>query len=834
MLHFLPVTQSLCGPISPLAPRPVRLWPLKERQVVAINDWGWQKEPFPPRCSLPPQCPHTLTSSVRRRLSGAWEAVDGETAASKSPALPRLAQPKKERLTREINDGPRATLPTLPALRGIIPKALPRFDPTFTSSDSSRWISSAATSEPIPYSSLTVGVPCETFPCERRVSITPHNVANLLKQGFEKVLVEEGAGVQADFRDAAYELAGATIVDRKAVWSQSDILLKVRPPSISGQDNETASFKKGATVISFLYPAQNQNVVEALAEKGVTSFAMDKIPRISRAQVFDALSSMANIAGYKAVIESLSYYGRFLTGQVTAAGKIPPSKVLVIGAGVAGLSAISTARRLGAIVRGFDTRSVAREQVQSLGAEFLEVSIKEEGAGTGGYSKEMSKEFIEAEMKLFMEQCQDVDIVITTAQIPGKASPKLIKEDMVAAMRPGSVIVDLAAEGGGNCDVTVPGKMISHKGVSVLGFTDYPSRLPTQASTLYSNNITKFLLSMAPKSKHFGVDLSDEVVRGAIITNMGEIIPPAPQVAPPPPPPKPDHSPAPEPVVKALTPWQNATRDVAAVTAGMGSVVALGKFTGPLFMSNAFTAGLAGLIGYRSVWGVIPALHSPLMSVTNAISGIVGVGGLFVMGGGLLPETIPQALGAISVLLAFVNISGGFVITKRMLDMFKRPSDPPEYPWLYAIPGVVFGGGYLFAASTGMAGLTQAGYLLSSLLCIGSISGLASQVTARRGNLLGILGVASGVIASLLAVGFSPEVLVQFALLAGLGGAFGATVGRRITPTELPQTVAALHSVVGLAAVFTSIASVMADVGHLSNLHMVTAYLGVLIGMSKK
>lgn len=554
------------------------------------------------------------------------------------------------------------------------------------------------------------------------MSVTPHNVANLLKQGFEKVLVEKGAGTQADFTDVAYELAGATVVDRKAVWSQSDILLKIRPPSISGQDSETASMKEGATIISFLYPAQNQNVVEALAEKGVTSFAMDKIPRISRAQVFDALSSMANIAGYKAVIESLSYYGRFLTGQVTAAGKIPPSKVLVIGAGVAGLSAISTARRLGAIVRGFDTRSVAREQVQSLGAEFLEVSIKEEGAGTGGYSKEMSKEFIDAEMKLFMEQCQDVDIVITTAQIPGRPSPKLIKEDMVAAMRPGSVIVDLAAEGGGNCDVTVPDKMISHKGVSVLGFTDYPSRLPTQASTLYSNNITKFLLSMAPKSKHFGVDLSDEVVRGAIITNQGEIVPPAPQVAPPPPPPKPDHSPAPEPVVKALTPWQNATRDVAAVTAGMGSVVALGKATGPLFMSNVFTAGLAGLIGYRSVWGVIPALHSPLMSVTNAISGIVGVGGLFVMGGGLVPETIPQALGAISVLLAFVNISGGFVITKRMLDMFKRPSDPPEYPWLYAIPGLVFGGGCLFAASTGMAGLTQAGYLLSSLLCIGMCS----------------------------------------------------------------------------------------------------------------
>lgn len=603
-------------------------------------------------------------------------------------------------------------------LRARSPTILPSSSPNFLPARSSRYISSS-NAESIPYSALTIGVPCETFPGERRISVTPQNVANLFKKGFERVFVEKGAGAQAEFTDSAFELAGATIVDRQTVWSQSDVILKVRPPSIDGLDNEVKALKKGATIISFLYPAQNKVVVDALADQGVTSFAMDKIPRISRAQVFDALSSMANIAGYKAVIESLSYYGRFLTGQVTAAGKIPPSKVLVIGAGVAGLSAISTARRLGAIVRGFDTRSVAREQVQSLGAEFLEVSVNEDGAASGGYSKEMSKEFIDAEMKLFMEQCQDVDIVITTAQIPGKPAPKLIKEDMVAAMRPGSVVVDMAAEGGGNCDVTVPGKMISHKGVSVLGFTDYPSRLPTQASTLYSNNITKFLLSMAPSSKHFGIDFSDEVIRGSIITHNGEIIPPAPQVAPPAPPPQPGHSPAPEPVVKALTPWQNATRDVAAVTAGMGSVVALGKATGPLFMSNVFTAGLAGLIGYRSVWGVIPALHSPLMSVTNAISGIVGVGGLFVMGGGIMPETIPQALGALSVLLAFVNISGGFVITKRMLDMFKRPSDPPEYPWLYAIPGLVFGGGYLYAASTGMAGLTQGGYLLSSLLCIG-------------------------------------------------------------------------------------------------------------------
>ncbi|KIX03107.1 NAD(P)(+) transhydrogenase (AB-specific), alpha subunit [Rhinocladiella mackenziei CBS 650.93] len=680
------------------------------------------------------------------------------------------------------------------------------------------------TSSPIPYSELTIGVPAETRAGERRVAVAPQNIPLLLKKGFSRVLVERGAGTEAEYSDEVYEHVGATVVDRQTVWSQSNILLKVRPPNL---ETEIPSIREGAAMISFLQPAQNKNLVEALALRRVTAFAMDMIPRISRAQAFDALSSMANIAGYKAVLEASNHFGRFLTGQVTAAGKIPPAKVLVIGAGVAGLSAITTARRLGAIVRGFDTRSAAREQVQSLGADFLEVSVKEDGSGAGGYSKEMSPEFIEAEMKLFMEQCKEVDIVITTAQIPGKPSPKLITEKMVSAMKPGSVIVDLAAEGGGNCEVTAPGKVIVHRHVTVIGYTDFPSRLPTQSTSLYSNNITKFLLSMAPKDNSFGVDMEDEVVRGAVVTHNGEVIPPAPRPLPPPAPTQHHHE---ETKPIELTPWEKQTRHVAAVTGGMGAALALGKFTSPLFMSSAFTAGLAGLIGYRSVWGVIPALHSPLMSVTNAISGIVGVGGFFIMGGGYLPETLPQVLGALSVLLAFVNVSGGFVITKRMLDMFKRPTDPPEYPWLYAIPGVLFGAGFVAAASTGMGGLVQAGYLVSSILCIGSIQGLASQATARTGNLLGILGVLSGILASLAAVGFSPEVLTQFGSIAAIGGIVGALIGRRITPTELPQTVAALHSVVGLAAVLTSIGSVLAHVSEISTLHMVTAYLGVLIG----
>ncbi|EFW23211.1 NAD(P) transhydrogenase [Coccidioides posadasii str. Silveira] len=669
----------------------------------------------------------------------------------------------------------------------------------------------------VPYSALTVGVPLETYLNERRVALTPQNTALLLKKGFSRVLVERGSGSEAKFPDEAYQSAGATVVGRDELWADSDILLKVRGPRIEGDINEVHQMREGSTLLSLLYPAQNKSIVEALAARRVTSFAMDMIPRISRAQVFDVLRCVfyGKYCGLQGHLRGVKSLRQVFTRSSDCSWKgsrmpsIPPGKVLVIGAGVAGLSAISAARRMGAIVRGFDTRSAVREQVQSLGAEFIEVDIQEDGSGAGGYAKEMSKEFIEAEMKLFLEQAREVDIIVTTALIPGKPAPKLITDEMVAAMKPGSVIVDLAAEAGGNCTLTVPGQLVTRNGVTIIGYTDLPSRLPTQSSTLYSNNITKFLLSMNPEEKHF-----------------------APRPAPPP---TPQPKAASTEVSKesaelALTPFQKVSREVATVTAGMGSALALGKFTGPLFMSNVFTAGLAGLIGYRVVWGVTPALHSPLMSVTNAISGMVGVGGLFIMGGGYLPGTIPQALGALSVLLAFVNVSGGFVITKRMLDMFKRPTDPPEYPWLYAIPGLLFGGGYIAAVSTGMAGLVQAGYLVSSILCISSISGLASQATARQGNMLGILGVSSGILASLAAVGFPVEVLAQFVGVAGIGSILGAIIGRRITPTELPQMVAALHSVVGLAAVLTSIGSVLADIGSISTLHLVTAYLGVLIG----
>ncbi|KAK3049741.1 hypothetical protein LTR09_008917 [Extremus antarcticus] len=712
-----------------------------------------------------------------------------------------------------------------------------------TLSTSSRWLQEAQAQdskpEPdpvkaIPYSELTIGVPTEVRSGEKRVAITPQNAKLLLKKGFKEVLIEHGAGFQAEFPAHDYEEAGATLVNASRVWTDSNIVLKIRPPRLRSTtlspNNFIEGFKEGGVIISMLQPNLDRNkpIIDAYARKGLTSFAMDMIPRITRAQSFDVLSSMANIAGYKAVLEASNHFGRYMTGQTTAAGKVPPCKVLVIGAGVAGLSAIATAKRMGAIVRGFDTRSAAREQVQSLGADFIEVEIKEDGAGGGGYAKVMSKEFIDAEMELFMAQAKEVDIIITTALIPGRPAPTLITEEMVAAMKPGSVIVDLAAEAGGNCEITVPGQLSHHKGVTVIGYTDLPSRLATQSSTLFSNNITKYLLSMSPKENHFGIDLKDEVVRRSIVTHNGAIIPGLPPITPSAPVAKKED--VKEVEVVALTPWQKATREVTTVTGAMGTALALGKLTGPIFMANAFTFSLAGLIGYRVVWGVAPALHSPLMSVTNAISGMVGIGGFFIMGGGLLPQTLPQTLGALSVLLAFVNVSGGFVITKRMLDMFRRPTDPKEYPWLYAIPGVLFGGGYLVAASTGMAGLVQAGYMVSSLLCIGSLSGLGAQATARTGNLLGILGVSTGVLASLTAVGFSPETLIQVIGVAGIGSLIGGLIGRRITATELPQTVAALHSVVGLAAVLTSIGSIMAAIDHLDVLHMVTGYFGVFIG----
>lgn len=522
---------------------------------------------------------------------------------------------------------------------------------------------------------MKVSVPKESRPGERRVAATPETVSRLQKLGFD-VMVQAGAGLGASFTDEAYEAAGARVVaDARAIWAEPDVVLKVQPPeedpALGG--HEADFLREGAVLISFIWPAKSQALLERLARRRATVLAMDQVPRITRAQKIDALSSMANIAGYRAVIEAASYYGRFFTGQMTAAGKVPPAKVLVIGAGVAGLSAIGAARGLGAMVRAFDTRPEVREQVQSMGAEFLELSFKEEGRGTGGYARQMSPEFIEAEMKLFAQQAREVDIILTTALIPGKPAPTLITEKMVCSMRPGSVIVDLAAEAGGNCAVTRPGQVVQHHGVNVIGYVDLPSRLAPMASQLYGSNLTHLLADMGG-AKGWHVDLDDAVVRGALVLKEGEMMWPPPPIEAAPPPPKPRSSlpappvpPRPDPAVLAR---QRAQRTVTIVGLMGLALLALGTVAPREFMSHLTVFALACFVGWQVIWNVTPALHTPLMSVTNAISGIILVGGMLQLTDSVAsPATL---LGAAAVLLASINVVGGFLVTHRMLRMFHK------------------------------------------------------------------------------------------------------------------------------------------------------------------
>lgn len=690
-----------------------------------------------------------------------------------------------------------------------------------------------STKPAVPYSDLSIGVPKEIFENERRVAITPAVVQNLLKAGFNSVVVESGAGKLAEFSDEDYKKAGATIASHKDAFKQ-DIVLKIRPPTLEEAD----LMKPEANLISYIYPARNKELVDKLAAKKATVIGMDCIPRtISRAQTFDSLSSMANIAGYRAVVEAAHHFGRFFTGQITAAGRVPPAKMLVIGGGVAGLSAIGTAKSMGAVVRVFDTREAVREQAKSLGAEFLTVNIQESGEGSGGYAKEMSKEFIEAEMKLFKEQAEDVDIIVTTALIPGKPAPKLILKEAVEVMKPGSVIVDLAAEAGGNCELTKPGEVVKYKDVTIIGYTDLPSRLPTQSSTLYSNNISKFLLSMGPfstgKKGEFVIDQDDDAVRGALVLDEGKLMWPAP------PPPVPADAPKPKVVEekKETGPKDlyNDNLNSALVTTGaVGASLAIGAVSpGAAFSAMLTKFGLASICGYQTVWGVTPALHSPLMSVTNAISGLTAVGGMVVAGGGLLPTNTAESLAALAVLASAVNIGGGFTITQRMLDMFKRPTDPIEHNYLYGIPAAVLVGGYAAGHFAGMPEITNATYLASSALCIAAIACLSNQSSARTGNALGLVGVSSGIAATLGGLGATPAVYAQILGAMGIGAATGATIAKNMKITDLPQMVAAFHSLVGLAATITSISTIMhlGNAGHdIDTLHKVTSYLGTLIG----
>jgi NAD(P) transhydrogenase subunit alpha len=517
---------------------------------------------------------------------------------------------------------------------------------------------------------MRIGVPKETRAGERRVATTPETIGRLKKLGFD-VVVEHDAGSGAAFPDDDYRNAGATISDDvREVWS-ADIVLKVQPPDIHPAlgVHEADLLRPGATLVSFLWPGKNKELVDRLAARKVSAIAIDQVPRITRAQKMDALSSMANIAGYRAVIEAASFYGRFFTGQMTAAGRVPPAKVLVIGAGVAGLAAIGAARGLGAIVRAFDTRAAVRDQVKSMGAEFLELNVEEEGEGGGGYAKEMSPAFIAAEMALFAAQARDVDIIITTALIPNRPAPVLITEDMVRSMKKGSVIVDLAAENGGNCALTQPGSVVERHGVHIIGYIDLPSRLAPTASVLYGNNLA-YLLDDLGGAANFHIDLNDEVVRNSLVVHDGTIVWPPPRKEPPPASPKQAAAPAP---VVAAGKDKAASRGGGLATAVLAVAVALlaiGSVAPPEFLSHLTVFALACIVGWQVVWNVTPALHTPLMSVTNAISGIIVVGGMLAISGPV--TSAPVMLGAVAILLAAINIAGGFLVTQRMLRMFRR------------------------------------------------------------------------------------------------------------------------------------------------------------------
>lgn len=510
---------------------------------------------------------------------------------------------------------------------------------------------------------MRVGVPRETLPGERRVAATPDSVKKLVKLGFD-VTIEQDAGLAAGFDDASYAAAGATLADRAGTWS-SDIIAKVRPPG----DDEVDRLTAGQTIISYLYPAFNTDLVGKMSARGVSALGMDQVPRITRAQKVDALSSMGNLSGYRAVIEAVNVMQRPLRGQSTAAGKIHPCRVLVIGAGVAGLAAIGAARALGAIVRAFDTRPAVKDQVTSMGAEFLEVQIDEDGSGTGGYAKEMSPAFIAAEMALFAAQAREVDIIITTALIPGRRAPILITADMVASMKRGSVVVDLAAEQHGNCELTKAGEAVDVNGVTVIGYTDLPSRMAHQASNLYATNIVHLLAEMGGAEK-FELSETNDIVRPMTVLKAGELLWP---------PPKPSGTPAHvtphaakahlfseehgPPVFEKMTAFSRRSL----ILVGL-CLFGIGLTAPPTFLTHFTVFVLACFIGYQVIWSVTPALHTPLMSVTNAISGIIVIGGMFQIGGG----SAARILGIAAILLATINIAGGFLVTQRMLRMFHK------------------------------------------------------------------------------------------------------------------------------------------------------------------
>ncbi|EMY46926.1 Re/Si-specific NAD(P)(+) transhydrogenase subunit alpha [Glaesserella parasuis] len=509
---------------------------------------------------------------------------------------------------------------------------------------------------------MLIGVPRELLDGETRVAATPKTVEQIKKLGFE-VIIEENAGFKASFEDDAFAQAGATIANAQAVWN-ADIIFKVNAPT----DAEIALIKEGATLVSFIWPAQNPELMQKLSAKKINVLAMDAVPRISRAQALDALSSMANIAGYRAVVEAAHEFGSFFTGQITAAGKVPPAKVLVIGAGVAGLAAIGAANSLGAIVRAFDSRPEVKEQVQSMGASFLEIDFKEEGGSGDGYAKVMSEEFNRRALALYAEQAKEVDIIITTALIPGKPAPRLITKEMVATMKPGSVIVDLAAATGGNCELTQAGKVVTTENqVKIIGYTDLPGRLPTQSSQLYGTNLVNLLkLLCKEKDGNINIDFEDVVLRGVTVIRDGEVTWPAPpiQVSA-----QPQQKAAAKPAEKKEEKPADPRIKYGLLALAVIAFLWLASVAPAAFLSHFTVFVLSCVVGYYVVWNVSHALHTPLMAVTNAISGIIIVGALLQISQG---SFFISVLAFIAILVASINIFGGFKVTQRMLAMFRK------------------------------------------------------------------------------------------------------------------------------------------------------------------
>jgi len=518
---------------------------------------------------------------------------------------------------------------------------------------------------------MQIGVPKEIHHGEKRVATTPAVASLLQKLGYE-VIIESGAGSSAQFTNEAYRQEGVTIVsDVVELYNAADIILKVRAPEINPDTgkNEIDLLHEGQTLISFIQPAQNEALLSELTKKNINVLAIDAIPRISRAQKMDALSSMANIGGYRAVIEAAHHFGRLFTGQITAAGKIPPAKVLVIGAGVAGLSAIGAAKSMGAIVRAFDTRPEVKEQVESMDAEFLMLDFADEdGTGEGGYAKVMSDEFIKAEMELFANQAKEVDIIITTALIPGRPAPELITEEMVQSMKEGSVIVDLAAENGGNCKLTEAERVVVKEGVTIIGYTDLPSRLATQSSQLYATNLRHLLADLTPeKDGRIVINMEDEVIRGATVIKEGTITWPPPAAPKPAAPPQ--QKPPPTPTVQEVDKKKGSLGLVLLFIIGGIGLLGLGSVAPPEFMSHFTVFVLACFVGYMVVWNVTPSLHTPLMSVTNAISSIIIIGALLEISS---DSGLIVFLAGVAVLITSVNIFGGFAVTQRMLALFRK------------------------------------------------------------------------------------------------------------------------------------------------------------------